>query len=223
MDVYAIGDLHGRIDRLTALLNRLPANAKLVFLGDYLDKGPDPRGVIDRVMAERHRAVFLLGNHEFAWLRHLDGEDRSAFLSTHGGPVTLRGYGGPADFSDRRALAAMFGDHLAFLRELQPWVIAGNAVCVHGGIDPAFAGDDLSLHDVERLVFLRFHRTARKAAWQGRMIVCGHDILGPLPSRQDGTIVIDTGAWQPEGRLTALELNSFAYVQDDGTCGRFDP
>jgi hypothetical protein len=73
--LYAIGDIHGRLDKLDALLDMLPLRPgdRLVFLGDYVDRGPDSRGVVDRLvdLADAYPCEFLLGNHESMFLDYL--------------------------------------------------------------------------------------------------------------------------------------------------------
>jgi serine/threonine protein phosphatase 1 len=232
MTIYAIGDAHGALGKLNRLLSRLDDASHLVFLGDYLDKGPDPRGTVEtiRTLARRLPCTFLIGNHEFAWLRHVDGEDRGAFLARFGARETLASYLGRdideaelgALLADRPALRRMFGDHLAFLRGLVPFTAppGTQVVCVHGGIAPGFGDQDLARHDLEKLVFLRFGRTAADAPWRGRVVVAGHTVVGPAPQAGVASVGIDTGAWSDEGRLTALDLEAFRYVQDDGARGR---
>ena len=220
MSQFAIGDIHGQLDKLNSLIRVLPSDADLIFLGDYLDKGADSRKVIDYLIGlSRERSCrFLIGNHEFVWLEQIASGGRAEFIRKFGGQETLQSYGKPnMDLDDNESLKKMFGDHLEFLKNLEPFVITDHAVCVHGGIDPAFGDDDLSKHDLEKLVFLRFRRAARKAGWQGKKIVCGHDIIGSNPQVNGLTINIDTGAWLEEGRLTALEISSLDFIQDNGT------
>jgi len=81
--LYAVGDMHGEVEKLDALLGKLSLEARdrLVFLGDYVDRGSDSRGVIDRLIAlrESHDCVFLLGNHESMFLDFLGWRDPSYF------------------------------------------------------------------------------------------------------------------------------------------------
>ncbi|MCI0671411.1 MAG: serine/threonine protein phosphatase [Myxococcaceae bacterium] len=92
--LYAIGDIHGELGKLDALLERLPLEAgdRLVFLGDYVDRGPDSRGVVDRLLQveKRFPCVFLLGNHESMFLDFLGYEDPTYF----GGDARVHGVNG---------------------------------------------------------------------------------------------------------------------------------
>src|SRR6185369_11137148 len=96
---FAIGDVHGCIDELNVLLDSLApaADDTIVFLGDYIDRGPTPKGVIDRLLSLRRegtRCIFLKGNHEDMFLAFLGlgGHYGDAFLY-NGGAATLRSYG----------------------------------------------------------------------------------------------------------------------------------
>src|SRR6185295_6249873 len=121
---FAIGDIHGCIDEVNVLLDGLrpAADDTLVFLGDYIDRGPSPKAVIDRLLRLRRegpRCIFLRGNHEDMFLDFLGlgGRFGEAFLY-NGGAATLRSYGlegGEGEEVARR----MPEEHLAFLRELQ--------------------------------------------------------------------------------------------------------
>ncbi|MFN8628243.1 MAG: metallophosphoesterase family protein [Candidatus Binatia bacterium] len=138
---FAIGDIHGCVDEVERLLECIaptPAD-RVVFLGDYVDRGPSSKAVIDRLLRLRRegpRCVFLKGNHEDMFLAFLGDAGRypDAFL-LNGGEATLRSYGlercaGP---EVARKLPA---DHLQFLRSLQLYHSHGDFLCVHGGLSP---------------------------------------------------------------------------------------
>jgi serine/threonine protein phosphatase 1 len=229
MAIYAIGDIHGRLDKLNNLLLRLSDADRFVFIGDYWDKGADSRGVVDRLLAlaALMPCTFLRGNHEFVWLRQIHGEDRQDFLKNYGGRETVRSYAGAhltdaecdSLIDDIRTLPDVFGAHLDFVERTSFYDFdnAGDWLCVHGGIMPGFEDRDLREHDPEKLVFARFMRTATNDGWRGRYVVCGHTVVGQRPVRQKMAIGIDTGAWADGGRLTALDLDRLEFIQDDGT------
>ena len=102
MRIYAIGDIHGSLDKLRSLLARCEHDAagapmRLVFVGDYIDRGPDSRGVIEHVMALQERladsVVALMGNHEAMALATIDETIPAGAWLTEGGAATLRSYG----------------------------------------------------------------------------------------------------------------------------------
>src|SRR3712207_4655927 len=130
--LIAIGDIHGRLDRLNRLLFALPPDRPLVFLGDYIDRGPESRGVIERLirLSRRRDCVLLCGNHEDMLLDAMCGayEDAVSDWLRNGGDATLRSYG----VSNIRRLAeALPEEHLNFLRGMREHWETEEYVFVH--------------------------------------------------------------------------------------------
>ncbi len=211
--VFAVGDIHGHADRLEALLGRLAGmapEARLVFLGDYVDRGPQSRRVLDRLLSlrrERPDTVFLMGNHEAALLRYdatRNGDDLR-FLRGVGFQATLDSYGSPPGFS---GLDFMPREHLEFLRGLVRWLRIGSYVFFHAplpwGVDPNLATD-------MELEMLLANRTPDCAGWRasGQTLVFGHVPL-TTPLVAPGLIGVDTGAGR-KGLLTAVELPAVRF------------
>src|SRR5690349_8000372 len=98
---WIIGDIHGCLRELNELLKAVPADDPLVFVGDYIDRGPDSAGVVERVLAEHRRSTFLCGNHESMMLAHFhspqSAEGQSWLYGPNGGMQTLRSYKLPTD------------------------------------------------------------------------------------------------------------------------------
>ncbi len=138
---FVIGDLHGCVDELEALLEAIapePADT-ICFLGDYVDRGPSPRGVIARLLRLRDEGPtcrFLKGNHEDMFLSFLDypGRYGEAFL-WNGGNTTLASYG-IEGLAGARAAGRLPEDHRAFLLALDTHAILGSCYCVHAGVRP---------------------------------------------------------------------------------------
>lgn len=126
----AIGDIHGCSSALDCLIEeiRLQEQDRLVFLGDYVDRGPDSRGVIERLLALRKRCqtVFLLGNHEIIFRSVLAGLPPAKWLEV-GGQQTLASYGG--------SLEGVPAAHLAFLYDLLPYYETEKELFVHANYD----------------------------------------------------------------------------------------
>ena len=218
--IYAVGDIHGRLDLLDELLDRIEADSAgrgmadtlVVFLGDLIDRGPDSRGVVERLMAFARGplpARFLMGNHEEVFLKALGGDLRALrFLIRIGGRETILSYGvaeeeyRALDFPELIALmqSKVPPDHARFLGGFEAWVEAGDYLFVHAGIRPGVALDDQTGTDLRwiRDDFLR-HRDGF-----GKIVVHGHSITDAVDVRAN-RIGIDTGAYA-SGRLTAIGL-----------------
>ncbi|MEN6620280.1 MAG: metallophosphoesterase family protein, partial [Smithella sp.] len=120
---FAIGDIHGCLDKLQKLINKLPINKELdtlVFIGDYIDRGSFSKEVIDYVINLRSRfnnVVCLSGNHEQMFLNYLAGTDEIMYLY-NGGNATLLSYGISIAASPLQRKAAVPASHLNFFRTL---------------------------------------------------------------------------------------------------------
>jgi serine/threonine protein phosphatase 1 len=218
---YAVGDIHGRLDLLEQMLERIdhdlrerPARkALLVFLGDLIDRGPNSAEVIERLRTYRHprvRTEFLLGNHEEVLLRILGG-DGSLIRKWRqfGGTECLRSYGvdgrelGAMD--ERRAIetvrAAIPKAHQEFLKGFVDTCRFGDYLFVHAGIRP---GVDIERQLQADLRWIRepflFDDTDH-----GCVVVHGHSI-SPKVEERPNRIGIDTGAYRT-GVLTALAID----------------
>jgi serine/threonine protein phosphatase 1 len=219
--VYAVGDVHGRLDLLEDLLARIAADdaargdgvdVQLIFLGDLIDRGPDSRGVVERLLAFSRaggKARFLMGNHEQVFLRALEGDQRALrFLVRIGGRETLKSYGigdedyKTLDFDQLAALAAekVPAEHRAFLAGFEDMIALGDYLFVHAGIRPGVAIDAQENND---LYWIREEFLSHRESF-GPIVVHGHSITEEIDVRTN-RIGIDTGAFAT-GRLTAIGL-----------------
>ena len=218
--VYAIGDIHGRLDLLDSLLFRIEADERmrgaaqtqLIFLGDLIDRGPHSAGVVQRALeiAQSGRpARFLMGNHEEVFLKALDGSvEALRFFVKIGGRATILSYGfseteyAALDFAELlpELIARVPAEHVAFLRRLEDRITIGDYLFVHAGIRPRVPVEEQSGGDLRwiRSEFLDFRGT------HGPIVVHGHTITEEVEERAN-RIGIDTGAFA-SGRLTALGL-----------------
>jgi serine/threonine protein phosphatase 1 len=218
--IYAIGDIHGRRDLLARMHRTILDDAKgsealrktVVYVGDYVDRGDDSRGVIDLLLdapLEGFRAVHLRGNHEDFMLRLLEDPSIAPLWIVNGGDATLYSYGvdwrEPFAAGDLEAVSqglrkALPARHREFLRLLALCHEEGDYLFVHAGIRP---GRDLAAQAPDDLMWIR-DEFLRSDADHGKVVVHGHSI-SPEPQLLDNRIGIDTGAFAT-GRLTCLVL-----------------
>jgi serine/threonine protein phosphatase 1 len=221
--VYAIGDIHGRYDLLLGLMGEILGDRErgdarrpaLVFLGDYLDRGPDSGLVLEALVWLTRRApadiCLLKGNHEQALLEFLDAPEQAGPWLQFGGYETLDAYGverpdhqDAADLARARddILAAMPASHLRVLQGLDVMALIGGYVFVHAGLAP---GRPLASQREADLLWIRgpFLEAARPC--EG-VVVHGHTWRGAEPELLDRRIGVDTGAYTT-GVLTAIRLD----------------
>jgi serine/threonine protein phosphatase 1 len=218
--VYAIGDIHGRsdlLDRQHALIeadfaaNRIPV-VHLVYLGDYVDRGPDSRGVIERLAdgtSDFVKATLLLGNHEEMLLRFLEDPSVGPTWRHLGGLETLLSYGIDVGKvlkeSGYPGLSQCFNQklppqHRALLARLKPSITIGDYFFCHAGVRP---GIPLQQQQQQDLLWIRDTFLNSDENF-GKMVVHGHSPTDQ-PDIRANRINIDTGAYAT-GRLTCLVL-----------------
>jgi serine/threonine protein phosphatase 1 len=238
----AIGDVHGGYAELRVLLSRLPplaAGDSLVFMGDYLDRGPDAALVIDYLRNQLPtrtpaKIVFLRGNHEDAWLRVVDG-GWPEFLAppTNGCWATYLSFTGvkaedlkPADYEAFTTGSFVPPAVVAWMKALPFWYEDEHAIYVHAGL---VDHDGVFLHpsevsDPRPLLWLRTEAFFR--SYRGKRVVCGHTVTEFLPQELSSftpwdpkdlwlgecVVALDTGCGAG-GFLTAVDLPSVACFE----------
>ncbi len=223
MGLIAIGDIHGCAATLEALLERLAPSAEdhVVFVGDYIDRGPASRQVIDRLLRLREevRCTFLRGNHEAFMLAYLDagGQRLSRLWRTNGGAATLRSYlnGREANSQEHVRIPKA---HVAFVRATQLYLDTPGFLFVHAGLKPQLSiAENLRRCGEDVLLWERSHLEAPAPAWE-KPVVCGHTPQ-PEPVNRERLIGIDTGCVYHQrpglGRLTAVRLPERDFVHVD--------
>jgi serine/threonine protein phosphatase 1 len=223
LSVYAVGDIHGRLDLLEDLLRRIREDAErhaddtdrtLIFLGDYIDRGPASRGVVERLLEDPlpgFATVRLMGNHEEAMLGFLDRQSDGLDWLTFGGLETLLSYGVPLRTMPstgkqvvelREALAAAVPpSHVDFFRKCAFRYSVGDYVFVHAGVRPGVSLEKQSPSD---MMWIRDDFLRSRVPLPGRVVVHGHTIVD-MPQDRSHRVNLDTGAFV-SGRLTGLVL-----------------
>ncbi len=215
--VYAVGDIHGRRDLLERSLDAIRAHAakmpaawlrRIVFLGDYIDRGPDSAGVIEYLLEHpfaEFSPTFLRGNHEQVMLDFFDAASPDPAWLNYGGVAALASYGIAAAGRSAESIrdemrARMPAMHLDFLRRTEFTKRVGGYLFVHAGIRP---GVELERQRPQDLLWIRepFLSETKQFAFR---IVHGHTIT-EYPDIRPNRIGIDTGAYA-SGVLTILAL-----------------
>lgn len=216
--IYAIGDIHGCIDDLVQVQNNIQRDLDnrphskpvIVYLGDYIDRGPDSRGVIENLISEAaapHHTRFLFGNHDEMLLTFRTDPlipirpngpkiDKIHWLHRLGGGAeTLRSYGvngasdeNPLDKHDA-FVSALPDTHLQFFNSLETFVRFGSYLFVHAGINPDASLEDQTLDD---FIWMREPFLSSTKDF-GFTVVHGHTPVSEVENRGN-RIAIDTGA-----------------------------
>jgi len=204
---YVIGDIHGCLYMLKRLMDKIqwdPAKDELIFVGDYIDRGPDPKGVIDYIislMGKSSKIQCLIGNHEVIFLDYIKGKDRRLFLM-NGGMNTLESYAFHLVETEDDLLPPAhkeFFGSLKYVIELEEYYI------VHAGFRP---GVPLDEQDPDDLVWIRDPFIYSTYDF-GKKVIFGHTPFHE-PLVMDNKVGIDTGAVYGN-RLTCLELPEFRF------------
>ncbi|RRI03015.1 serine/threonine protein phosphatase [Mesorhizobium tamadayense] len=226
MRLYAIGDVHGRHDLLAAMHRRIESELehapksdwRIIHLGDYVDRGPDSKSVIEFLIEARRRDprnIMLAGNHDIGMLDFLAKPDPDGLFMRYGGVQTAASYGvklstgsswfGRSDEALAHGNAALVEavpqTHIDFLRSLSFSVTFGDFFFCHAGIRPGIPLESQSPLD---LIWIRdaFHDYP---GLYPKVIVHGHT---PVPEAEvmANRVNVDTLAWQ-SGMLSALAVN----------------
>jgi len=219
--IYAIGDIHGRLDLLIRCYeliekdhrSRHNAEPTLIHLGDYVDRGPDSKGIIDCFLDNPlpdFKKIWLKGNHEEHLLKYCKDKDYADIWFKNGAIETLKSYGvQPEPITGNQAsdidlhnkfLSALPFEHTRFFWSLETRFEVGDYFFAHAGIHPDIALIDQK--DVDLMwIRTRFLQSTKDF---GKIIIHGHTITEEADI-QSNRIGIDTGAYY-SGRLTCLAL-----------------
>lgn len=226
--IYAIGDVHGCWDQLANVWERMDADLRTrpvdevveIFLGDYIDRGPDTYGVIEAISSAPpvgHERVCLRGNHEQMLLNFLDTPNALEFWRNNGALETLASYGVDVsrsrDMAQAGAIAEEFraklpAHHLEFIQNLPIYVSIGPYYFVHAGVRPGVA---LEKQRQEDMLWIRDAFLHSDMDF-GKIVVHGHSPV-ERPDHRPNRINVDTGAYLT-GKLScvALEGDSVRFI-----------
>jgi len=202
----AIGDIHGCIDALTSLVDfvGLRQDDTIVTLGDYVDRGPNSRAVLDFVieLGRSHHVVSLRGNHEIMMLAARETQSWFHAWLGYGGDATLRSYSPSGN--DAGSFDDVPDEHIDFLEnKLLPYYECDSHFFVHANAEPGIPIED---QKDPTLYWRRYRDPDRHCS--GKIMVCGHTIQeSGLPRSNGHSICIDTWAYG-DGWLSCLDVES---------------
>ncbi|MBN1664269.1 MAG: serine/threonine protein phosphatase [Deltaproteobacteria bacterium] len=209
--IFAVGDIHGCLEKLADLMVKInidPIHDTLVFIGDYIDRGRDSKGVVDYIIDLKKTVktvVCLEGNHELMFLNYYDyGIDKTLFLD-NGGRETLFSYG-DTGFWHKKKLSIP-DSHREFFHDLQPYYETDAYIFVHAGLRPGIPLKDQVMDDM-----LWIRRDFIDSGYDfGKKVVFGHTPMTE-PLIDETKIGIDTGAVYG-GKLTCIRLPDMDIFQ----------
>ena len=211
MAIYAVGDIHGHADKLKSLINQMPLTAddRIVFVGDYIDRGYHSKQVISFLLQlKKHcNCTFLCGNHEDMILDYIEGCPRydTRKWMDNGGRQCIASYNITNSAPGRLSLPI---SHVEFLDSLKQYHKEAGFVFVHGGLEPGLSAEKTRRYD---RLWQRSAFVASRYCWPEGVVVFGHTPFTE-PLVEDNKIGIDTGCGHG-GRLTAVRLPEVEFYQ----------
>jgi serine/threonine protein phosphatase 1 len=207
MRIFIIGDIHGCLDMLKRMLEKIPwdpGGDRLIFVGDYIDRGEDSKGVVEYILELEKcssRIECLMGNHEAAFLDYLEGKEKKLFLM-NGGYQTLESYDTEREGPENHLVPKT---HMDFYHSLKSYLELEDYYVVHAGFKPGVPPEKQSFED---LIWIRdpFIFSAHDF---GKRVIFGHTPFSE-PLVLDNKIGLDTGAVYGN-KLTCLELPEFKF------------
>ncbi len=213
--IALIGDIHGDHLRLSDLLAKLDyRNRRLVFLGDYVDHGPDSRIVVEILLETANRkpnSVFLSGNHEIGLLAFLSGKLSFLEYAWMGGLPTIQSYLGKANQDVRTELVrAIPSLHLEFLSKCKPFFETNHFLASHAGVNPALPES----REFAEVVLGRHPSLFHGDLKLRKLVVCGHYLqTKQTPFVSNSVICLNTGCGTIGGPATALFYPEMTFLQ----------
>lgn len=192
----AITDIHGEFKKLDSLLEKLDINFDdtIVFLGDYIDRGPDSKGVVNRIIStgEICKCIYLKGSHEYAYLKAREGDEYYKYLFwNYGGVQTVESYG---------SFENIYKVHGEFFESLKPYYETDEYFFIHAGLRPGVPFDKQAEED---FYYIRGEFIHNKTNFP-KKIIFGHTEFN-APLVKEDKICIDTGCGKyPNAVLTAF-------------------
>lgn len=214
--IFVIGDIHGEINKLSLLISRIEeidSAPSLIFIGDYIDKGTDPKTTLSYLseLSLRLDCTFLMGNHEYYWLLLEKGnQEIEDYLLKYGGSSTMESFKAKNLFETKKKMLDSFKD---FFEQLIPFWQNDRYLVVHSGVSPSYYDIPIEEIPIENLLFNRYDFISQERLFQNsRKIIFGHTGFY-TPFVDDYKIGIDTGAYFLKSQpLTAFCLEEEFFI-----------
>jgi len=214
---YVIGDIHGEIEKLKQLIyfvHKLDDNPKFIFIGDYIDKGFNPKKTLDYLVdiSKEFECVFLMGNHEFYWMQESAEIDK--YLLKYGGKQTIKSFKCNS-INETRSL--LINDYKVFLTKLVPYHFFNNYFISHSGFNPLNTSRIITEIPIEDFLFNRYDFIKTNQFFKEKYkVIFGHTGFY-TPYVDKYKIGIDTGAcFLEEQPLTAFCLEKEFFLNSKG-------
>jgi len=209
---YVIGDIHGEISKLRNLINniyQIDNAAKLVFLGDYVNKGENSKEVLDYLITLKN-SIFLMGNHEYYFLEFINNGDFSDKLEKYAGSTTFIDF----DMTLLTVKEKFYAPYKDFFDNLKPYYITDKYFISHAGINPPYAQKELDTIPLKEFLFNRYDFFNYQDKIHGRIVIFGHTGFN-YPYYDGYKIGIDTAAvYSVDSPLTAYCLEEEYFLDD---------
>ncbi|ACR79117.1 MULTISPECIES: metallophosphoesterase family protein [Kosmotoga] len=200
--IYAIGDIHGCLESLKKLIEKInPSRTDmLIFVGDYIDRGPNSKGVVDFLikLSRSRKCIFIRGNHEQMLLDYLNGGKTRKLWHFNGMEYTINSYGGIDKIPEK---------HIRFFEKTILFHETDEYVFVHAGVRP---GIPLNKQKDGDLLWIRDEFIYAEWPVKDKVVIFGHTPVLQEPLIMKDKIGIDTGCVYG-GKLTALRLDDMCF------------
>ena len=213
---FVIGDIHGELKKLKILIKYIQASdnsCKLIFVGDYLDKGNSSKLVLDYLLTldESLDCVFLTGNHEFYWMKESLGSEN--YLLKYGGKKTIKSFNSKSINDTKKILKTKYE---VFFNKLKPYYFTENYFICHSGFNPLNHDREINDLPIEDFLFNRYKFIQSKILFKNKYkVIFGHTAFY-TPYVDSYKIGIDTGAcFLKEQPLTAYCLEKEFFLNSN--------
>lgn len=217
---FVVGDIHGEITKLRQLVHKIekyPVD-RLIFIGDCLDKGENSKQTLQFLaeLSGKYQCDFILGDHEYAWMKFINYGEYQEFILKYGGKTTMRDFE-ISKLDSQLVYKKIYSPFSDFFNRLKKFVILDRYIVSHSGINPILLDkDNLDQLDEKEFIFQRHTFIETKKLIGGKRFIFGHTAFS-APWYDGYKIAVDTGAVYSEmAPLTAFETEEEFFLDNLG-------